>query len=185
MIETTQTVTIAAPIAVAWDYARDVERWAQIMPGYQACQIIDADNSLWTLKVGVGGMVRTVRVAVHVERWAGPEEVDFTFRLRGDPVEGAGTYRAHPDAAGTAITLAVQVRGSGPMAPMWEAMGAPVLPRFARNFAEELASRIEAEAGIQAGTAVPAHQSPLARLRAWFRKALRRNGPKPPDASMS
>ncbi|MFC0202763.1 CoxG family protein [Novosphingobium soli] len=180
MIETSQSVTVAAPLAATWDYARDVERWAEIMPGYQSCAIADADNSLWTLKVGVGGLVRTVRVAVRVERWAGPAEVDFTFRLQGDPVEGGGSYRAVPlDDARTALTLAVQVRGSGPMAPMWEAMGGPVLPRFARAFAEDLRDRIEAQGqaegqaeGQVEGQAPAASVRPsfLARCRAWLRR---------------
>ncbi|WP_159982966.1 MULTISPECIES: CoxG family protein [unclassified Novosphingobium] len=174
MIETTQTVTIAASLGAAWDYARDVERWAEIMPGYQSCQIADEDNSLWILKVGVGGLVRTVKVAVHVERWDGPERVDFTFRLQGDPVEGAGSYRARPaDGGGTEVELAVQVHGSGPMAPMWEAMGAPVLPRFARSFAEELKSRIEALAGTAPTRPDPA-PSLLKRFAAWLKQLLGR-----------
>lgn len=171
MIETVQTVTVAAPLAACWDYARDVQRWAGIMPGYQSCDIADADNSLWTLKVGVGGLVRTVKVAVHVGRWAGPEAVDFAFRLQGDPVQGSGSYRARAlDAGSCEITLAVEVHGSGPMAPMWEAMGGPVLPRFARGFAEELKARIEAQAGGGAVTPVPAPSpSLLARVLAWLR----------------
>ena len=59
------------------------------MPGYQSCEMEDEDNSLWVLKVGVGGMVRTVKVKVHVVEWAGPGRVDFTYRLMGDPVEGS------------------------------------------------------------------------------------------------
>lgn len=174
-IETAQTVIIAAPIAATWDYAQDVERWAEIMPGYQSCQIIDDDNSLWVLKIGVGGLVRTVKVDVHVDRWAGPEEVDFTFKLQGDPVEGSGTYRAErADADYTSVTLAVKVNGSGPMAPMWEAMGGPVLPRFARGFAEELKGRIEAQAGVAPIPSPPPGPSPLARFIAWLKGLLGR-----------
>ena len=176
MIETRQQVSIAAPIDATWNYARDVERWAEIMPGYQTCEIVDEDNSLWVLKVGVGGLVRTVKVDVRVAEWAGPERVDFTFRLRGDPVEGNGSYHALPDGNGnTDVTLHVCVNGSGPMAPMWEAMGGPVLPRFAKGFAEELKVRIEAAAGTTApspeprGAAAAIRPSLLGRVLAWLR----------------
>ncbi|GGN50433.1 hypothetical protein GCM10011349_22050 [Novosphingobium indicum] len=177
MIETRQTVTIAAPIDATWAYAKDVERWAEIMPGYQSCEIEDEDNSLWILKIGVGAMVRTVKVAVHVDRWAGPEQVDFTFKLQGDPVEGGGSYEASvtPDGQ-TQVDLAVQVRGSGPMAPMWEAMGGPVLPKFAKGFAEELKGRIEAQtgpggmaaSGAETSTA-PTNPSLVTRLLNWLK----------------
>ncbi|MCJ2185513.1 CoxG family protein [Novosphingobium beihaiensis] len=170
MIETRQTVTVSAPIDTTWNYAQEVERWAEIMPGYQSCEIRSDDDSLWTLKVGVGGLVRTVKVAVHVERWAGPERVDFTFRLQGDPVEGSGSYEASPAGNGhTQVELAVQVCGSGPMAPMWEAMGGPVLPKFAKGFAEQLKTRIEEQAGTAAP--VPARApSLLAQLCHWLRR---------------
>jgi carbon monoxide dehydrogenase subunit G len=177
VIETTQTVAVAAPIDAAWEYARDVERWAGIMPGYQSCEIADEDHSLWVLKVGVGGLVRTVKVDVHVERWAGPDAVDFTFALRGDPVTGRGTYRAQAlSGAETEVALHVEVSGTGPMAPMWEAMGGPVLPRFARGFAEELKARIEAHAGTApaaiASGSDAARPSLWARLLAWLRRLV-------------
>lgn len=174
MIETSQTVTVACPIGPTWDYAKDFERWASIMPGYQTCEIEDADNSRWVLKVGVGAMVRTVKVRVHVDEWAGPERVDFSFKLEGDPVVGSGSYIAAPAGAGqTEMTLRVQVEGSGPMAPMWEAMGGPVLPKFAKGFAEELKARIEEANGVVAGEAGETRGSLLARLGAWLRSIWR------------
>src|SRR6516165_6875471 len=109
MIETDCSVSIAAPLGAVWNFARDITAWSKLMPGLQDCAIIDADHSRWTLKVGAGALVRTVRVNVHVTRWAGPEEVDFTYALEGDPVQGGGTYRARAVAAGeTEISLAVQ-----------------------------------------------------------------------------
>ena len=166
MIETEQSVVIAAPIDQVWIYARDVERWASIMPGYQSCELIDADDSRWVLKVGVGGLVRTVKVAVHVDRWAGPEKVDFSFQLEGDPVTGSGAYRAAAKGAhATDVTLHVRVNGGGPMAPMWEAMGGPLLPKFALGFAEQLKAKIEAELGLAAPTPPP---GPWARFTSWL-----------------
>ncbi|GGB91031.1 hypothetical protein GCM10011494_06740 [Novosphingobium endophyticum] len=174
MIETRQQVSVIAPIDTTWSYARDVERWAEIMPGYQSCEIVDDDNSLWVLKVGVGGLVRTVKVDVHVDEWAGPERVDFSFRLRGDPVEGTGSYHALPEGDDrTQVILHVRVNGSGPMAPMWEAMGGPVLPRFANGFAEQLKARIELAAGT-AAPASPIRLSMLGRVLAWLKRLFRR-----------
>jgi carbon monoxide dehydrogenase subunit G len=176
MIETEQTVTVNCGIEPTWAYARDFERWASIMPGYQTCEIEDEDNSRWILKVGVGALVRTVKVRVHVEQWAGPERVDFSFKLEGDPVSGSGSYLAAPTADGrTDMSLRVRIEGSGPMAPMWEAMGGPVLPKFAMSFAEQLKSRIEEFNGAnpvaQPGAATGG-TSLLARLLAWLKGLL-------------
>jgi len=173
MIETEQTVTIRESIDNVWDFARDIRGWAELMPGMQECEVIDDDNSRWTLKVGVGGLVRTVRVKVQVDQWDGPQRVYFTYKLEGDPVQGGGSYYATSTGPReTHVQLNVRVEGSGPMAPMWEAMGGPVLPRFARGFAEELKARIEAQAGgaRAAGEAVVERPSVLARLLTWVKR---------------
>lgn len=144
MIETEQSVAIHRPIDEVWQHVRDIEGWASLMPGLQNCEVIDADRSRWTLKVGAGGLVRLAKVLVDVDEWAGPDLVRFRYRLEGDPVEGSGTYRAQALSPGeTYIALHVQVVGSGPMAPMWEALGKPLLPQFARAFAGQLKERIE------------------------------------------
>ena len=168
MIETTQTVTIAAPIGAVWDYARDIRRWAALMPGMQTCEVIDDDNSRWVLKVGVGGLVRTVTVDVHVERWDGPGHVTFRYALQGDPVSGGGTYNARGHDGGTEVDLHVEVTGSGPLAPMWEAMGRPLLPQLARGFAEQLKAAIEAEVG--ALPPAPAKGGLIARIKALWQR---------------
>lgn len=172
MIETTQGTVIAAPIGAVWDHVSDISGWAPLMPGMQHVEMIDADCSRWVLKVGVGGLVRTVKVDVTVDRWAGPGEVDFTYALTSDPVKGSGTYRAQAQGAGeTAIELHVKVEGSGPMAPMWEAMGRPLLPQLAKAFAGALKAQIEAAASPVAA-AGPRPASMLGRFLAWLRRRL-------------
>jgi carbon monoxide dehydrogenase subunit G len=177
MIETEQTVSIDAGIDNVWAYVRDINGWASLMPGLRECRVIDENDSHWVLKVGAGGLVRTVNVLVHVDKWDGPERVAFTYDLEGDPVQGGGTYLATPKGPNqTEVTLNVRVEGSGPMAKMWEAMGKPLLPQFARSFAQQLKAEIEASAGAPApeGTMAPvpaaaARLSWFARLLLWLR----------------
>lgn len=167
MIETEQSVDIGAGIDTVWNHVKHIEGWAALMPGYQSCDLIDDDTSRWTLKVGAGGLVRTVVVAVHVERWDGPGAAEFTYRLERDPVEGSGAYRATALAdGGTEIALTVRVAGSGPMAPMWEALGKPLLPQFARAFAQQLKERIEESVG---DTSAPVQARPGG-IGAWLRR---------------
>ena len=164
MIETEQTIAISAPIGSVWNHVQDIRAWARLMPGYRDCTIVDAHESRWTLKVGVGGMVRTVQVLVHVDRWDGPGRVDFSFSLEGDPVAGTGTYCASSLGPGrTEVRLKVEVAGRGPMAPMWEAMGKPILPRLAKAFADQLKAEIE-----KAGDAPALHAVPTA-AQSWLR----------------
>lgn len=155
MIETEQTVVVDAAIGNVWNYVSDIQRWAALMPGMRECEVVDANDSKWTIKVGVGGLVRTVKVNVHVDEWDGPGRVLFSYKLEGDPVQGGGTYTARAvGASQTEIVLQVRVEGGGPMAPMWEAMGKPLLPQLAKGFANQLKAEIEAgNAPVEAGAA--------------------------------
>lgn len=179
MIETQQSSQIQAPLAVVWGFAKDIKSWAKLMPGFQHCDVIDENASQWKLKVGVGALVRTINVAVHVGRWSGPDEVDFTYQLVGDPVRGVGTYRARSvSIEATEIVLSIQVEGEGPMAPMWEAMGKPLLPKFAQAFAEQFKLEVEQAAAENGKPAVglessqPRPASVLIRLMRWFRQVF-------------
>ena len=174
MIDTEQSIVIDAPLHRVWDFAQDIHAWAKLMPGLKDCDVVDEDHSHWTLKVGVGALVRTVKVSVHVDRWAGPEQVDFTYALAGDPVKGAGTYRAASLGPNeTQIALTVRVEGTGPMAPMWEAMGRPLLPKFARGFAEQFKAEVEKLANAPEPKPVSNIVAPpkalFARLLVWIR----------------
>lgn len=148
MIETAQTLTINAAIEQVWNYVQDMQRWAALMPGSQSCTVIDAHDSRWTLKVGAGGLVRTVNVLVHVDGWEGPERVNFSYQLENDPVSGGGAYVASRKGDfETEVTLNLRVEGSGPMAPMWEAVCKPLLPQLAKSFAGRLKTEIEKTCG--------------------------------------
>ena len=173
MIETAQTISIDAAIDSAWAYVKDIQRWANLMPGLRECAVIDADSSRWILKVGVGGLVRTVNVLVHVDQWNGPEQVNFTYKLEGDPVRGGGSYSASRTAAReTEVRFSVRVEGSGPMAPMWEAMCRPLLPQLAKSFAGKLKAEIEKAVSVPAAqdAVVTAAPSAFAAIGKWLRK---------------
>ena len=105
--------------------------WASNMPGYRAFEVLNDRQSLWTLKLGFGTLVRTVRVKVHIDAWDEPHRVTFSYRLETDPVDGEGSYVAGvgPN-GGTDVELTLRINGQGPMAPAWEAMARPVLPKL-------------------------------------------------------
>jgi carbon monoxide dehydrogenase subunit G len=173
MIETEHSTSINAAIEGVWDYVHDIRQWATLFPGCRECEVIDADNSRWVIKVGAGGLVKTVNVLVHIDEWAGPERVNFSYQLEAEPVIGSGSYiAARKSAQETEITLKVQVVGSGSMAPMWEAMSRPLLPQLAKTFAEKLKTEIETALGSSSSAAVEKH-SLLARLFQWLRKCWR------------
>lgn len=177
MIEHQQSIVIDAPNAQVWAYVSDMANWAASMPGYKAFEVLSEKESLWTLKVGVGALNRTVKVRVFITAWDEPDHVAFTFKLDNDPVDGDGAYRARvrPDDGGTDVDIGFRINGQGPMAGAWEAMMRPILPKMTRSFGDTLKSRIEEIAAQQVGAGIssPAATPPsaarrLAMLWRWF-----------------
>lgn len=149
MIEADHTLTINTGIDKVWDYVQDISKWALLFPGCRECDVIDDHHSKWVIKVGAGGLVKTVNVLVHVEQWDGPERVIFNYRLESEPVVGSGSYTAKKQGENaTEICLQVKVEGSGQMAPMWEAMSKPLLPQMAKSFSGKLKAEIEQLNGV-------------------------------------
>ncbi|MDB5710738.1 MAG: polyketide cyclase / dehydrase and lipid transport family protein [Sphingomonas bacterium] len=176
MLEHELPVAIGAPKSEVWSYVSNMANWAGNLPGYRAFEVLNDTDSLWTLKVGVGALVRTVKVRVHVTVWREPDRVDFTYRLEGDPVDGAGSYRATTNQdGGTDVVLTVQINGQGPMAPAWEAMARPILPKFAKGFGDSLRAEIESIVGKTTPPEVgPFIHRPLDRKVGLLRRMWRR-----------
>jgi carbon monoxide dehydrogenase subunit G len=154
MIQDEQSITIDTSLENVWNYVQDIEGWASIFPGYQSCVLKNENDSEWTIKVSAAGVTRTDTVQVHVEKWNGPGSVEFVFAVDDLPVDGSGTYLAKSIGDNqTEISLQVCIVGSGPMAPMWEAVGTPLLPEFVKNFAMRLKAEIENVSGVGTTTA--------------------------------
>src|SRR6187431_1688692 len=94
MIEAQHSIVIDAGIGSVWNYVQHIRRWANLFPGCHGCDLINEHDSRWTVKVGAGGLVKTVIVLVHVDKWDGPGCVDFSYKLESEPVTGSGTYSA-------------------------------------------------------------------------------------------
>lgn len=149
MITSEHAFVIDTSIDNVWKYVEDIRGWASIFPGHQDCTLINENDSQWTIKVSAAGVTRTDKVQVHVEQWDGPERVNFVFDVDDLPVEGNGSYIATSTGPNTTeVTLKVCIIGSGPMAPMWEAVGTPLLPEFVKTFASKLKAEVEFVTGV-------------------------------------
>lgn len=146
MASAIRRIEVGKEIGVVWTYVRDMANWAVQLPGYVSHREIDADNSVWTLRVNIGPVQRTVDVAVQVLRWDEPGEVEFRLKGVTESFSGSGLYQATQQASGTRIDLHFSATPEGPMATMVEALAAPVLAQVADDFSENLRRSIDGEA---------------------------------------
>lgn len=143
-----------------WSFVRDMGNWASQMPGYQSHEIVNDDQSVWTVQLNVGPFTRPCIMEVFVTQWAEPAEVIFTVKGRFDPFRGEGRFLSEAREGGCAIALNFGVEGTGSMAKVISAMAAPVLTKVADQFVQNLAQVIggdlqAAPADMEAPSAEP------------------------------
>ena len=140
-----------------WDFVSDFANWAECMPGYQRFERIDDDASYWYLKADVGMFQRLVRFHVQVTERREPREVRFTLEAPDENIKGTGQYLATavgPDR--TRVQLHLAMRMDGMLAPVFNALFDPLLPRMLAELAEGLKSRVERGTAVDAGGNSPA-----------------------------
>lgn len=175
MASTQRVFTVQRDLDQVWAFVSDMGNWAAQMPGYQSHEMINADDSAWTLNVDLGPFQRSIVVDVHVSRWQAPNEVDFEVKGRYEPFTGSGAFRAARDGSRTRITLDFGAEPGGSMARMIAPLVGPVLERVAGEFSANLASALGGEAEEAAGEAdAPPVQRGFAQRVASFFRALRR-----------
>jgi len=143
MPEIQREIFIDAPINTIWNYVKDIGNWAKQMPGYEEFELINEDDSVWTLNVNIGPFNRNEILEVHVTQWNEPNSVTFELKGRNDPIIGEGSYNAKVSNGGTSILLSLTIGGSGSMSGMMNAMAGPVVKKVAQELAQNLKQAIE------------------------------------------
>jgi hypothetical protein len=112
MPEVAYTTELRLPLATVWAFVSDMNNWAPFLTGYQSHEVLDATDSLWTLKGEVGILSRRVELRAHVTEWLAPQRVTFTLTGVNEDVDGGGTLvlrRATPAAPAAAPATAPRV----------------------------------------------------------------------------
>ena len=99
-------------LSAVWAFVKDMGNWASQMPGYISHELLNGDDSVWTLHVNFGPFARPVVIDVHVTQWIAPPQVTFEVKGRSDPFRGSGAFQARETEAGTAISLQFGAEGA-------------------------------------------------------------------------
>ena len=86
----THTTELDLPIEKVWDFVKDMDRWAPLVPGYIEHEIINDKQSTWTFKGDIGIMQKTVKLQIDITEWTEPSLV--TFDLTGLNAREFGHY---------------------------------------------------------------------------------------------
>jgi hypothetical protein len=165
------TTEMRRPLDAVWAFVSDMNNWAPFLTGYQKHEVIDATDSLWTLKGEVGILSRRVELRAHVTEWVEPQRVAFTLTGLNEVVEGGGTLVLRRATIGAPAPLA--------LAP---APRRSLLQRILGWFARILFRNVRASQGAQGAPLgeLPAAQGPTEGVALDFTLSMEAGGPAGP-----
>lgn len=153
MARAAASVAVSADPGRVWAFVHDYANWADLLPGYQGHRHGGGADSVWTIRGDVGMVSRVVDLAVAVAEAVEGRRVRFAFQGITERVTGEGEFTIEPvPAVGASatpacrLTLAVEVRAGGALAPVIDALLGAKLPAMLDQFAPALARRLETAA---------------------------------------
>ncbi len=154
MPSVTHSATVEAPLASTWAFVRDMQNWAELLPGFEGLTKHSDVDSTWKVRGDVGILTKLVTMDVHVNEWVEQDHVDFSVVCREEPLTAEGTLRARSiDDVRTTLDFELEANAGGMLGPVVNALLKTVMPRMAGDFAGSIKREIEAQRTSQTSPA--------------------------------
>ncbi len=145
MPEVEHKTIVKAPLETVWNFVSEMDNWAPFLKGYQEHEVLNDNESIWTLKGDIGILCRIVQIKVIITEWREPDRV--TFKLEGitERVTGNGTFLATPESPpeNTELSFKLAIHAGGLIGPVANVLMKPMLKPVATNMANNIAESIE------------------------------------------
>jgi hypothetical protein len=83
---------VPADVARTWDFVKEIDNWAKLIPGYQHHEKLDDRRSRWTVRGEVGVLARTVDLEVAITEWVEETRVGFEITGISEMASGEGSF---------------------------------------------------------------------------------------------
>ena len=111
-----QHLELDIPIEVIWDFIRDENNWAPLVPGYIQHQKINDRQISWEFKSDLGVMKKKVILLIDIIEWNEPSKVSFELRRKNEKYLGEGYFEAKAlNKRKTRLTGFLEINATGAM----------------------------------------------------------------------
>ncbi len=139
----THSVTVPLNINAIWDFVKDMNNWAPLVPGYIDHEIINENESTWAFKGDLGFMKKTVKLKVDVKEWNEPSGVIFDLTGMSDNFKGGGYFKA--EAVNDTETIMIgnlDITAGGMMGPMINQILMKFVPQTAQDLTDAIVAKL-------------------------------------------
>jgi carbon monoxide dehydrogenase subunit G len=126
-----------------WDFVKDMDKWAPLVPGYVEHEFLNEKQSTWIFKGDIGIMQKTVKLRIDITEWKEPTRVTFDLTGLNENFFGSGYFEVEPLSADhTRMYGNLDITAKGMMGPMINAILKSFVPKTAEELTEAIGNKI-------------------------------------------
>lgn len=126
-----------------WDFVKDMDKWAPLVPGYIEHEILNERQSTWVFKGDIGIMQKTVKLRIDIKEWIEPNRVSFDLTGLNENFSGSGYFEAETLSADkTRMSGNLDITAKGMMGAMVNAILKTFVPKTAEELTEAIGNKI-------------------------------------------
>lgn len=146
MPEGKHEITINVPIEEVWNFVKDMDNWAPLLPGYISHEKLSENQSNWTFKESVGLLKKKISLQVTIKEWIEPTRVTFDLKGINENLTGRGYFKATSlDINSTKMTGYLEMTAEGAMAPVMNGVMKNSLPKSGEKLTTAIAEKLETQ----------------------------------------
>lgn len=137
-------VNVHASRSHVWEFIRDMNAWAPLVPGYKEHTIVSDVQSTWKFTLHVGVVRKKVHVKVLVTEWKEPSLVKFILRGIDQKFTGEGFFKANEvNSSITAMTGSLTIESTSSLAKILESTFDKMVQELTKELTEAVGEAIE------------------------------------------
>jgi carbon monoxide dehydrogenase subunit G len=137
-------IELAIPVNVIWDFVRDANNWAPLVPGYIQHEQINETLITWEFKSDLGIMKKKVSLVIDIKEWNEPTRVSFELRRTNEKYIGEGYFEAQAlNTNKTLLTGFLEINASGALGSLANSLFKNAIPKSTEEVAAAISSKLE------------------------------------------
>jgi len=136
-------ITMDIPIEEVWDFVKDMDNWAPLLPGYINHEKLSEHESNWTFKETVGILKKKISLHVTIKEWIEPTMVTFDLKGINENLTGNGYFKAEAlNKSRTKMTGYLEMVAEGALASVMNAVMKNSLPKSGEELTTAIAEKL-------------------------------------------
>ncbi|WHY85828.1 SRPBCC family protein [Neobacillus novalis] len=137
-------VEVGLPINKVWDFVKDMDNWAPLIPGYIQHRKFSNRQSTWEFYSNIGFIKKKISLMVTIKEWIEPTRVTFHLKGLNEELSGGGYFLAEAiDKNKTGITGFIEITAGGAMGPFVNTVLKSNLPKVTKEMAIAISTKLE------------------------------------------